>query len=105
MKTLPKKHPSSGFTLIELMIVVAVIGILAAVALPKFASMVRKSREAATVGNLGSIRSALNIYYGDTAGDYPSSLDALIVGGKYMDVIPPAWTEEYGKNNNVSYGA
>ena len=60
-----------GFTLIELMIVVAIIGILAAIAIPKFASLIRKSGEGASKGNLGSLRSALSIYYGDMEGQYP----------------------------------
>ena len=57
-----------GFTLIELMIVVAIIGILAAIAIPKFADLIRKSNEGATKGNLGSVRSALSIYFADNDG-------------------------------------
>jgi len=64
----------TGFTLIELMIVVAIIGILAAIAIPKFASLLRKSNEGACKGNLGALRSALSIYYGDMEGQYPDSL-------------------------------
>ncbi len=61
----------SGFTLIELMIVVAVISILAVIALPKFGRMVQKAREARTKGNLGALRSAISIYYGDNDGFFP----------------------------------
>jgi general secretion pathway protein G len=100
----PLVSKKAGFTLIELMIVVAVIGILSAVAIPKFASMVRKSREAATRGNIGAIRSALNIYYSDTEGNAPLSLEALTIDKKYMDAIPPAWTQEFGRTTNVTYG-
>lgn len=41
-------------------------------------------------GRLGSIRSALSIYYGDMEGVYPADLDALTVAGKYLDALPPA---------------
>jgi len=80
-----------GFTLIELMIVVAIIGILAAIALPRFAQMLEKSREGATKGNLGSIRSAASIYYGDTHGVWPSTLDTTIgySFSKYLEILAP----------------
>src|SRR3990167_3421097 len=60
-----------GFTLIELMVVVAVIGISAAVTVPKFSEMIRNSREASTKGNLGTLRSALTIYKSDNDGLKP----------------------------------
>ena len=63
---------TKGFTLIELMIVVAIIGILSAIAIPKFADLIRKSNEGATKGNLGAVRSAITIYYGTNAGLFPS---------------------------------
>lgn len=79
-----------GFTLIELMIVVAIIGILAAVAMPKFADLIKRSKEGATKGKLGGIRSALSIYYGDQEGAFPNTPDALTVNGTYMNTIPAA---------------
>jgi prepilin-type N-terminal cleavage/methylation domain-containing protein len=78
---------ASGFTLIELMIVVAIIGILAAIAIPKFADLVRKASEGNSKGSLASIRSALSVYYGDMEGQYPMGLGRLTVGGKYLAVI------------------
>ena len=84
-----------GFTLIELMIVVAIIGILAAIAIPKFAALIRKSNEGATKGNLGAIRSALSIYYGDMEGTYPTNMSSLTVSSKYLGSIPKAKVPSY----------
>ncbi|MBI5624203.1 MAG: type II secretion system protein [Elusimicrobia bacterium] len=77
-----------GFTLIELMIVVSIIGILAAIAVPKFADLIRKSQEGRTKGSLGAVRSALSIYYSDMEGHFPSDLASLTVGGKYIPNMP-----------------
>ncbi len=76
-----------GFTLIELMIVVAIIGILAAVAIPKFAQMMEKAREGATKGNIGSIKSAISIYYGDQQGNWPTCLTDVLFQN-YMTTLP-----------------
>jgi prepilin-type N-terminal cleavage/methylation domain-containing protein len=79
-----------GFTLIELMLVVAIIGLLAAIALPKFANLVIKAKEASVKGKLGALRSAIAIYYSDNEGAYPlgSPGASLTTGGKYLDAIP-----------------
>ena len=78
-----------GFTLIELMIVVAIIGILAAIAIPRFAQMLEKSREGSTKGDLGSLKSAASIYYGDTQGSWPTTLQSFstYAFSKYLDTI------------------
>lgn len=79
----------------ELMIVVAIVGILAAIAIPKFAELVRRSHEGATKGNLSAIRSALSIHYRDFPGLFPYHLAALLPGGKYLSSIPKAKTPTY----------
>ncbi len=94
-----------GFTLIELMIVVAIIGILAAIAIPKFADLIRKSKEGATKGNLGAVRSALSIYYGDLEGQYPvDTLAALTAGNKYLTEMPQAKTPSYHDDTATTVG-
>jgi len=82
---------AKGFTLIELMIVVAIIGILAAIAIPKFADLVTKSKESSVKGSLGSVRSALSIYYSDTEGIFPTANNlgtALTTSAKYLKELP-----------------
>lgn len=77
--------PDDGFTLIELMLVVAIVALLAAIAIPKFSNLIDKSREAAMKGNLGVLRSALTIYYADNEGLYPkyNNLTPLVTRGMY----------------------
>lgn len=57
----------SGFTLIELVIVIVILGILASVAIPKYEDMREQARAATLKGQVGSIRSALSIQYARTA--------------------------------------
>ena len=62
-----RKHSQSGFTLIELVIVIVILGILAAVAIPKYEDMREQARVATLKGQLGSIRSAIAIQYARNA--------------------------------------
>jgi prepilin-type N-terminal cleavage/methylation domain-containing protein len=101
-----KKLTQKGFTLIELMIVVAIIGILAAIAIPKFAQMMEKSREGATKGNVGALKSAISIYQGDWQGVAPNDLLSWFsTGGSvaYIDNIPQV--KVTGKNPKNSLAA
>lgn len=89
------KKSLAAFTLIELMIVVSIIGILAMIAIPKFASLERRADESTSLGNLGTIRSALSIYFGAMEGAFPSDLAALTVGGRYLQALPQAKAPRY----------
>lgn len=80
---------------IELQLIVAIIGILAAVAIPKFAGLIRESNGGATKGNLGALRSALSIHYGDHEGWYPFFPGTLAGGGLYLAAIPQTKTPDY----------
>lgn len=102
-----ERNFQSGFTLIELMIVVAIIGILAAVAIPKFAQMIERAKEGATKSNLGAIRSAVSIYYGKNEGTQPTDISAssAFIGtadSNYMQELPKATATPLGNTNAVS---
>jgi len=77
---------SDGFTLIELMIVVSIIGILATLAVPSYHSSVMKAKEAALRQDLSTLRDVLDQHKADQ-GKYPPSLSAL-VGTGYLRGIP-----------------
>lgn len=64
---LHRSKSESGFTLIELVIVIVILGILAAVAIPKYEDMREQARVATVKGQLGSIRSAIAIQYARNA--------------------------------------
>src|SRR5690606_31484734 len=66
-----------GFTLIELLIVVVIIGILAAIAIPKFAATKDKSKLASIRSDLRNIMSAQEAYYVDY-GEYTPTLDPSV---------------------------
>jgi type II secretory pathway pseudopilin PulG len=76
-----------GFTLIELMIIVAIISVLGLMVLPKFGAMVQKSKEAATKGHLASIRGAIRLYSLDNDQTFPAAFSAL--RPKYLQATPP----------------
>lgn len=80
------KGNKSGFTLIELMVVMAVIAILLSIALPRYFASLEKSREAVLHQDLSLLRETLDKYYGDK-GKYPDALDDL-VSSRYLRTVP-----------------
>src|SRR5512141_1573084 len=93
LKTVPNnsqfaiRNPQSrGFTLLELMIVISIIIILAAVALPQYQKTIMHARESVLRNDLFTLRSLLDQYSADK-GKLPQSLDDLVTAG-YMREIP-----------------
>ncbi len=62
-----KMQSQQGFTLIELVIIIVVLGILAAVAIPKYQDITAEAKASAAKGALGSMRSGISIYYANAA--------------------------------------
>jgi type II secretion system protein G len=79
-----------GFTLIELMIVIAIIAILAAILVPNFLKARAQGQLAACESNIKNLATALEMYATDNTGTYPTTLTQLTsgVGGGYMKTIP-----------------
>ena len=66
-----------GLTLVELMIVVTIIAVIAAVSIAVYQDIVKKAKLAADQGVVSSLRSAVAIYYGRTNGLFPATREAV----------------------------
>jgi general secretion pathway protein G len=75
-----------GFTLLEILLVMGLIGILLGVAIPYYKSAPIRAREAVLKEDLFQLRKLINLYYSDK-GKYPPSLQAL-VDAEYLKTIP-----------------
>lgn len=82
----PRRRRQGGFTLIELIIVIALIGILVAIAMPQLLNQPRRAREAVLKTNLTAIRDTLDQYHADK-GHFPTSLETL-VDEHYLRKVP-----------------
>jgi len=81
-----KKLKKRGFTLVEIILVIVLIGIMAAIIVPKFAGQTDKAKIAATKANIETLRSAIRIYQGNNDGALPSALSDLVT--TYIKAIP-----------------
>ena len=78
---LNKLRNRKGFTLVELLIVIVILGILAAIVIARFAGATKESKESNLKGNLRTIRSSLETYKANSkSNNYPSNLDDLWKG-------------------------
>lgn len=90
-----------GYTLIELMMVVAILGILCGIARPLYSSMLAKSYEADTKGNIGTINASLSAYYSDIEGQYQNIDLNVAFGSKYFpEGVPQRHTRPFHPDSN-----
>src|SRR6202012_4303828 len=88
----PRSRRQRGFTLIEIMVVIAILGILAALIVPKIMSRPDEARRVAAKQDIGSIMQAMNLYRLDN-GRYPTQDQGLraLVEKPATDPVPNNW--------------
>ncbi len=90
-----------GITLIELMVVVSIIAIIAAIAMAIFQQMTQKAKLSADLDTVASLRSAVALYYGRTNGLFPAdmaSVNTLIAPTPvYQCTVTPVYDPANGK--------
>jgi general secretion pathway protein G len=82
----PERRSDGGFTLIELMVVIALVSVLAGMGVVQYRNQVQRTKEAVLKEDLFRMRDAIDQYYADKA-KYPTGLDTLVSEG-YLRQVP-----------------
>lgn len=92
--SIPRRRARGGFTLIELVVVIVILAILAAVIVPRFFGRTDDAKISSAITTIKSIDDSVGLYNADT-GSFPPSLDALISNPQVK-----GWNGPYLKNQS-----
>ena len=84
-----------GFTLVELMVVIVIIGIITAIAIPNFVKIVDKAREANIKSNMHTVQFVVELYKVDNPPKYPDNSTTIINTGN----LPPNFENPFNPSN------
>lgn len=104
----PQQRVQGGFTLIELMIVVAIIGILAAVAIPQYQDYVTRAKLSKAVAAVTSLKTAMAMYAQENAGNFPAEIAATAADSAWVPLgltKKPTATPEVEEFSTTATGA
>ncbi len=98
--TYTQKHNRDGFTLIEILIAMAIIAILTAIVAPNLMRFVRKGGKTAATATLKTFKMSIREFKSDT-GQYPRSLKDLIKRPTYDEAITKKWDGPYIEQTSI----
>lgn len=100
-----KTSRKGGFTLVELMVVVAVIAILAAIAMPQFMSAADKAKQAKEMADIQIIKNATQLYMIDKNVDTPPTVENLYKEGYLTEHVKTPKGKEYSITYEAANGS
>lgn len=102
-----KRAPRRGFSMIELVIVVVIIGIIAAIAIPRMSRGPAAAADSAVAQNIQVIRSAVDLYQTEHNGTYPAANGSITIADlllKYSNIDGTAVSTTKDTSTGIIYG-